>query len=165
MADELIINQPVTGIVGIIGKPERRAAESKAVPPGVHVAHESLAPDAGDFVGEQHLQVADGGLFQVVAAGVTVQFGATIGTHANRVTGLVQHGVQRRIAAREDTVPDDAGLLVTPVTAGDRLAVSLHDEFEAKALQQGRDRLGRKIGQAQNFGRVVLQLAITMRPA
>ncbi len=63
-------------------------------------SHESLAPDAGDLVGQQDLQIADCVLLRIVAARVAVQPRSALGRHADVVTGLVEDGMDRRVEPR-----------------------------------------------------------------
>ena len=73
VVDESPRQQPLVGILGVLGKPGRGAAQAKGVSPLVHVAAHALAADVRQRVRQQDLQVAHRILLGMVAAGVRVQ--------------------------------------------------------------------------------------------
>ncbi len=54
-------------------EPRPCTAEAETVAPRVHVVTQSPAPDAGDLIRQQDLQITDGVFLGIVAAGVAIQ--------------------------------------------------------------------------------------------
>lgn len=67
------------------------------------------------------------------------------------MTGFMQQGVDRRVAAYIHVATDDAGFLVTPETAFDRLPIRLNMQGQAVARQQRCEHRQRHIGDCNNF--------------
>ncbi len=84
-----MFDQPVASVRRIATKPASRRAEAKTVSPSIHVAHQSLGIKVGELLGQHDLQVADRGLFQVIAAGVAHEASPAIAGHAYDVRELV----------------------------------------------------------------------------
>ena len=84
-------------------------------------AQHAFAPEHGQFVGQQDLQVADRAFLRVVTARVAIEAGAALGRHADEVAELVQQRMQRRVGAHVQFVAAQSGLALAPVGAGQRL--------------------------------------------
>src|SRR5690349_9522415 len=111
--------QPDAGIGGIRLEPGTRAAQPEGVAPGIHVGQHAVATQR-EFVGQQNLQVADGALLVVIAAGVAVEARTARGAHADVMAELVQQRMQRRVGADEEFVAAQPRLALAPVGAGQR---------------------------------------------
>ena len=74
----------------------------------------TLGAETAQALREQHLQIADGALFVVVAARIRRERRAALIVHANVMAELVQQRVRRRVRARVDGVADQAALRDSP---------------------------------------------------
>src|SRR5581483_1480774 len=70
--DEAVLPQPAARVLGVTLEPRARTPQSKTVSPLVHVAKQTLAPDTGQLIGQQDLQVTHARLLGIVPAGVTL---------------------------------------------------------------------------------------------
>jgi len=73
------------------------------------------------LVREQDLQIADRVLLIEVAARVAFQQLATSIVHADEVTRLVQHRMQRCVETEVDAIADQTRFALAPVRARDRV--------------------------------------------
>ena len=85
-----MIDKKFPRIFGITLKPIASLAETKTVPPGIHVGHYSRTPCTLNVAGKQNLQVAHGRLFKIVAARIPIEAIATLAIHTNDVAGFVE---------------------------------------------------------------------------
>lgn len=143
-------DQPGGGILGIFGEPTRRAAEAKAVAPGVHITHQAMSPDTRQFIGKYDLQVADRGFLEIVTSRIPIKMFPAAGIHADYMAGFVEHRVNGRIRTQENCDTDNAGLGFTPVTARNRRVLFhvFHDQTEA--LEKTADIVGIEIADNQD---------------
>ena len=88
--EQRMVNQPLTCILSVSLEPGRRIAQTKAITPGIHVAHQALTPDASYLVSQNELQVADRRFFEDIATGIRLQLPAALARHADDVAGFVQ---------------------------------------------------------------------------
>jgi len=87
---QIIINQPLTRVFGITLKPGVGTAEAKAVSPRVHVGHQPITTNAVDLIAQDNLQIANGGLFEVITTRISLQLFAPLSGHANDMAGFVK---------------------------------------------------------------------------
>ena len=80
-----MIDKKFPRIFGIPLKPVAGLAETKTVPPGIHVGHDAHTPGTLDVIGKQNLQVTYGRLFKIVAPRIPVEAIATLTVHTNDV--------------------------------------------------------------------------------
>ena len=85
-----MIEKEFPRIFGITLKPVAGLAETKTVPPGIHVGHDAHTPCTLNVVCKQNLQVAYGRLFKIVAARIPIEAIATLTIHTNDVAGFVE---------------------------------------------------------------------------
>jgi len=119
--------QEFSRIFSIPVEPVPGLAETKTVPPGIHVGHDSRTPGTLDVAGKQYLQVAHGGLFKIVAAGVSIETIATLTVHTDDVASLVKEGMHWRVATNIYCAAHNASLGITPEAARYFFISSLND--------------------------------------
>ena len=85
-----VLNQPLAGILGIVLKPGFGTAQAKGISPAIHITEHTGTTQSVDKAGEQNLQKTDAVFFIVIAFGISIQCGTTLGVHADIVTGFVQ---------------------------------------------------------------------------
>lgn len=116
-------------------EPRGGIPEAKAVAPRIHVLQQPLATHALKITCENDLHVTHRRLFEVIAACVPIEMAAPFLRHAERMTGLVQQGMYRRVLAHIDRVADEARLAVAPETTCDWFLGSLQVQREAIACK------------------------------
>ena len=128
--------KPAEGVLGILLEPAPGIAETKAVPPGVHVSHESVATDISQLIRQQNLQVAHRGFLDFAAASVAIQHTPTGFVHADDVAGFMEHRMDRRVRSHEYPAADQSGLRLPPKAAANGLSRLDPLDGQTKARQQ-----------------------------
>ena len=95
-------------------KPGARATQTKAVAPAIHIGEQATTGVAWNGVRQQALQIADSGFLQIRAAAIGMQCRPPFRRHAQQVTGGMQDGVHRGVAAGVDAVGDDSSFRARP---------------------------------------------------
>ncbi len=85
-----MIHKELVSILGITLEPVATGTETKAVSPGIHVEHEPVTTDTVDLVGQNDLQVAHRGFFEIVSTRIAIQPDAPVFRHADQMTGFVE---------------------------------------------------------------------------
>ena len=109
--------EPLPRVLRVPLEPGSRRAEPEGVSPGVHVGGGAFAPELGELVRQDDLQVTNAVFLGIVAARVRVDRAPTLAVGTDEMTGLVQRRMDRCLGLHEDPLPDDSGLGRSPMAS------------------------------------------------
>jgi hypothetical protein len=85
-----MIHKKLCSILCIVLKPVARFAEAKTITPGIHIEHQPVAANTVNVIGQDDLQVTNGGFLKIIATGISVETRTSVLGHANDMAGFVQ---------------------------------------------------------------------------
>jgi len=88
------------------------------------------------MIGQEHLEITNRALFNVVAARVTLETGAAGWAHAHEMRRFMQHRVDRRVGPGVELIFDETRLAIAPITSRYRAAGGNVVQRQAVAQEQ-----------------------------
>ena len=135
-----MLPQPPTSILSIPVEPRPRASQPEAIPPSIHVGAQPPTPHPRQLIRQQHLQITNRGLLQIIPTRIPIQPRPTLRRHTNVMTRLMQNRMNGRIQPRIQPIPLQPRLAIPPVRPRNNLIRRNKDELHPIATQHHRHR-------------------------